>query len=193
MSDQDGQAVELTVTLRHTRPRVWRRLAVPPSLTLRELHAVLQTAMGWEDYHLHLFEVDGVFYGDVEDFMGDLGDEETTTVRDVAARVDRFRYEYDFGDGWDHDLRIGRRPVPAGPDRPRCLGGARACPPEDCGGVPGYQHLLDVLADPAGAEDEDAELLEWLGDDYDPDAFDPAATDELLELHDRHTRQRRRP
>jgi hypothetical protein len=187
----DGPAVELNVTLRHTRPRVWRRLAVPPSLTLRELHAVLQTAMGWEDYHLHLFEIDGVFYGDVEDFPGELGDEETTTVGDVAARASRFRYEYDFGDGWEHDLRIGRRPVPAGSDRPRCLGGARACPPEDCGGVPGYQHLLELLADPAGAEDEDAELLEWLGD-YDPDAFDATGIDELLELYDRHTRQRRR-
>ncbi len=185
-------AVELTVTLRDTEPPVWRRLAVPPSLTLRELHAVLQTAMGWEDAHLHLFEVDGIRYGDVEDFPGDLGDEGTTTVADVAARVDRFRYEYDFGDGWEHDLRVGRRPVPADPDRPRCQDGARACPPEDCGGVPGYERLLDVLADPSSARGEDAELLEWLGGDHDPDAFDPAATDELLELYDRHTRRRRR-
>ena len=186
------QAIELTVTLRHARPRVWRRLAVPPSLTLRDLHAVLQTAMGWEDYHLHLFEAGGVLYGDVEDFPGDVGDEEATTVADVAARVGTFRYEYDFGDRWDHDLSFGRTPAPAGPTRPRCLAGARACPPEDCGGIPGYQHLLDVLADPAAAEGEDAELLEWLGDDYDPDAFDAASTDELLELYDWHTCQRRR-
>jgi pRiA4b ORF-3-like protein len=184
------EAVELTVVLRDTEPPVWRRLLVPASLTLRQLHAVLQTAMGWEDAHLHLFEVAGVRYGDVEDLPDPLGDEETFTVGDAAAVTQQFAYEYDFGDGWEHDVRIGQRLAAVGSGTPRCLDGARACPPEDCGGPHGYQRLLAVLADPA--DPERPELLEWLGGEFDPDAFDVAATDELLELYDRHTRQRAR-
>ncbi|MGR7026376.1 plasmid pRiA4b ORF-3 family protein [Geodermatophilus sp. URMC 62] len=189
-SGRRDEAVELTVVLRDTEPPVWRRLLVPASLSLRQLHAVLQTAMGWQDAHLHLFEVAGVRYGDVEDLADPLGDEETTTVGDAAAVTRVFRYDYDFGDGWEHDVRIGERLASVGPGTPRCLDGGRACPPEDCGGPPGYERLLAVLADPA--DPERPELLEWLGGEFDPDAFDVAATDDLLELYDRHTRQRTR-
>jgi hypothetical protein len=185
---RSGQAVELTVVLRDTEPVVWRRIVVPASLSLRQLHAVLQTAMGWEDYHLHLFDVGGVLYGDVEDFPGELGDEETSTVGDAAAVAGEWRYQYDFGDGWDHDIRVGQRLASVGTGTPHCVDGARACPPEDCGGTSGYEHLLDVLADPT--DPEHAELLEWVGGEFDPDAFDLAATNAALELYDRHTRQR---
>jgi hypothetical protein len=116
---------------------VWRRIAVPGSLTLRELHAVLQTAMRWEDAHLHLFRIGNVRYGDVEDFPGELGDEETTTVSDVAAGAAEFSYEYDFGDGWEHTIQVGQRLPEVGLGTPQCLHGVRACPPEDCGGAPG--------------------------------------------------------
>jgi Plasmid pRiA4b ORF-3-like protein len=182
------RAVELTVVLRGTKPPVWRRIVVPTSLTLRQLHAVLQTAMGWEDYHLHLFDVRGVEYGDVEDLPGELGDEDTYTVGDAAAAASEWRYRYDFGDGWDHDIRVGERLSAVGPGTPHCLDGDRACPPEDCGGPAGYQRLLDALADPADPEHD--ELLAWVGGEFDPDAFDLTGTNELLELYDRHTRQR---
>ncbi|MCV2488229.1 plasmid pRiA4b ORF-3 family protein [Geodermatophilus sp. YIM 151500] len=184
------ETVELTVVLRDTEPAVWRRLLVPASLTLRQLHAVLQTAMGWQDAHLHMFEVAGVRYGDVEDFPDPLGDEDTFTVADAAAVAQQFTYEYDFGDGWEHDVRLGQRLAAVGSGTPRCLDGARACPPEDCGGPHGYARLLAVLADPADPDHD--ELLEWVGGEFDPDAFDAAATSELLELYDRHTRQRLR-
>ncbi len=170
---------------------MWRRLAVPPSLTLRDLHAVLQTAMGWKDYHLHLFEADGVLYGDVEDFPGELGDEEATTVADVAARGGTFRYQYDFGDGWEHDLSFGRTPAPAGPAP--LPGRSPRLPAGGLRGVPGRLHLLDVLADRAGAQGQDAELLEWLGDDYAPESVHVAGTEQLLELYERHPGPRRRP
>jgi Plasmid pRiA4b ORF-3-like protein len=189
-SARGDQAVELAVVLRDTDPAVWRRLVVPTSLTLRQLHAVLQTAMGWEDYHLHLFDIGGVLYGDVEDFPGELGDEETFTVGDATGVAGEWRYQYDFGDGWDHDIRVGQRLASVGTGTPHCVDGARACPPEDCGGPGGYEHLLEVLADPA--DPEHAELLEWVGGEFDPDAFDVASTNELLELYDRHTRQRAR-
>jgi hypothetical protein len=93
--------------LRDITPPIWRRIVVPASLTLRELHAVIQTAMGWDDYHLHLFEIDGVLYGDIEDIQGQpLGDENTFTVGQAAIAVTEFRYEYDFGDSWEHDVVI---------------------------------------------------------------------------------------
>jgi hypothetical protein len=103
------EAVELTVVLRDTEPAVWRRIVVPTSLTLRHLHAVLQTGMGWEDYHLHLFDVGGVLYGDVEDIPGEIVDKETFTIGDAAAAAGTWRYQYDFGDCWEHDIRVGQQ------------------------------------------------------------------------------------
>lgn len=184
-----GRALELTVTLRDVEPPVWRRIVVPESLTLRELHAVLQTAMGWQDDHLFLFRVGDVVYGDVDDFPGEVGDDETVTVGDAAAVGTAFGYEYDFGDGWEHVVEAGQRLPAVGTGTPFCMAGARACPPEDCGGPPGYEHLLRVLADPRHPEHE--ELTEWVGGEFDPEAFDLAATNELLALFDRHTRRHR--
>jgi Plasmid pRiA4b ORF-3-like protein len=186
----EEQAVELTVTLRNIEPAIWRRLVVPTSLTLRELHAVIQSAMGWQDYHLHLFEVDGVLYGDVDEIQSHpLGDEEIFTVGEVAEAVRNFRYEYDFGDSWDHDIAIEQMMSSVGTGTPHLIGGARACPPEDCGGPWGYEDLLRVLADPSDSE-HDA-MLQWAGGPFDPEAFDLAETNANLELYDRHTRQRR--
>ena len=185
------KAVELTVALRDIEPKIWRRLVVPASLTLRELHAVIQTAMGWEDYHLHKYEVDGVLFGDVEEIQGwPLGEEDSYTVGQAAAAVDEFTYEYDFGDSWEHVIRVERVMASVGADTPRLVDGARACPPEDCGGFPGYEDLLVALADPEHEQHE--ELLEWVGGEYDPGAFDLAATNANLELYDRQTRQRRK-
>jgi hypothetical protein len=184
------QAVQLSVTLRDIEPPIWRRLVVPASLTLRGLHAVIQTAMGWEDYHLHMFDVDGVFYGDVEEIEGHpLGDEDRVTVDQAVAAVAEFSYEYDFGDGWTHDIRVEQIVASVGAATPHLIGGARACPPEDCGGPWGYEELLEALADPG--HDDHEHLRSWVGGSFDPDAFDLAATNANLELYDRHTRQRR--
>ena len=180
-------AVRLTVTLRDVQPPVWRRLVVPASLTLRELHAVIRTAMGWEGHHLHLFDVAGVRYGDVEDFEEPTGDEQAFTVGQVAEVTREFRYDYDFGDGWTHDVRVEQ--VLDGAGTPRLIGGARACPPEDCGGPWGYEHLLEVLADPRHEEHE--HLLGWVGGAFDPEAFDLARTNADIELVDRVTRRPR--
>jgi hypothetical protein len=181
-------ALQLRVSLRDTG--VWRRLVVPSSLTLRELHAVLQTAIGWEDYHLHVFDVDSVLYGDVEEIEGQpLGDEATFTLARAADAVREFVYEYDFGDSWHHDIVIEQAMPSVRTGTPHLVDGAGACPPEDCGGTGGFEHLLEVLADPS--DEEHAEMLEWVGGSYDPGAFDIDSVNAALELYDRHTRQRR--
>lgn len=174
-------ALELEVTLRDVEPPVWRRIVVPEAIPLRGLHQVLQIAMGWDDTHLYLFAIGGTDYGQVDD-MEELGDVDTS-LADLVAPGATFRYDYDFGDGWEHDVRVLRTTTAEGSS---CLDGARACPPEDCGGPPGYAHLLEVLAEPAHPEHDD--LVEWIGRPVDPEAFDPEAVAARL----RALRRRRR-
>jgi hypothetical protein len=169
-SPRSVESFELELTLRDVEPPVWRRIVVPQSVTLHRLHGLIQAAMGWENSHLHLFAIDGRDYGDPEDGddMGDL----RTRLSDVVAPGSVFRYDYDFGDGWEHDVQVLGTTTS---DEPRCLDGARACPPEDCGGPPGYEDLLEVLADPEHPDNDD--LRDWLGSEFDPEVFDVAAAD----------------
>jgi hypothetical protein len=171
-------AYQLKVTVRHTRPPIWRRLEIVNSSTLAQLHEVLQIAMGWTDDHLHQFVVGGVTYG-----APGLDSEDEGRVRlDQLLRrpKDQLVYEYDFGDGWEHVVAL-EKVVPVEPGRhryPRVTGGRRACPPEDSGGVGGFHRMLAVLGDPEHPEHE--EMLEWAGDDYDPEHFDIDEVNRLL-------------
>lgn len=167
---------QLKVTLRDVRPPVWRRIQVPSDFTFGDLHCVLQAAMGWEDDHLHAFMVGGERYADdeVEDpWGGRPKHEHDVSLDELAPLGARLRYEYDFGDGWEHDIAV-EKILPGDPavTYPRCLAGRRACPPEDCGGPSSYAQLVEAIASPRGAEDEG--LLEWVGDDFDPEAFNVA-------------------
>jgi hypothetical protein len=163
--------ISLKVTLRGTRPPVWRRLLVPGTMTLGDLHRAIQAAMGWQDSHLHLFEIDGRDYGD-QDIVDDVADENRLTLNGLLkSGVARFAYTYDFGDNWEHTIAIEKtRPAAGGEAYPLCITGRRNCPPEDCGGLGGYQHLLKVLADPTNPDY--AEQSEWVGEEFSPDAFD---------------------
>jgi hypothetical protein len=160
-------AVELTVTLRDVDPPVWRRFVVPQRATLADLEGLLVAVMGWHGTHLSMFELDGRSYGDVDD-MDELGDPRRVDLESLADGT-VFRWDYDFGDGWEHDVRVEARRTA---EAPTCLAGERACPPEDSGGPHGYERLLEVLADPSHPEHADA--IEWLGRPLDPDRFDPA-------------------
>ncbi len=183
--------VELTVTLEGADPAIWRRLRVAATTTLNHLHEIIQVAMGWHNYHLHMFEIGTVLYGDLEDVHGrTLGDENSVTLGDVAKAAPEFKYEYDFGDSWGHHIRIVQVVSSIGVMKAELLDGARACPPEDCGGVWGYEHLLEVLANPAAEEFEELRL--WVGGEFDPEAFDLATTNANLELIHRHLRRARR-
>ena len=129
--------------------------------------------MGWEDYHMHQFIVGGVMYGNadmMEDF--DTVDEKTVTLDKIVRREKfKFIYEYDFGDGWEHELLIEKiLPVEEGKAYPVCLTGKRACPPEDCGGIWGYSSFLEAVQDPDHPEHE--EMLDWAGGEFNAAAFD---------------------
>jgi hypothetical protein len=181
---------QLKVTLRDVRPPVWRRLAVPSTVILGALSPLLEAAMGWEGYHLHLFEIDGRRYGSPDPDWETAGfDERRFHLDQVLPAVgSRMRWDYDFGDGWEHDVVVEAIGLPeSGVTYPRCLGGRRACPPEDCGGPWGYAELLRALADPG--DPEHAELAAWAPPGFDPAHFD--AVEVTLAMQARARRRRR--
>jgi hypothetical protein len=172
---------QIKVTLRGTKPPIWRRLEVPSELPLLGLHHILQAAMGWYDCHLHQFEAGGVLYGPPDPEFGlERRSERTTRLRDILRRPkDRMDYEYDFGDGWDHEVVLEKiLGVEEGRRYPVCTGGRRATPPEDCGGIGGFYHLLEILGD--SSHPEHAETKEWLGREFDAAAFDMEGVNEAL-------------
>ena len=178
---KSAEVYEIKMFLADSHPPIWRRLAVRSDMTLAKLHDVIQIVMGWQNCHLHQFIVgddkDPTYYG-VPDMglMADLGpktlDDATVQLRDIVKRRGlRFIYEYDFGDSWIHGLEVVQvKPLEKGARYPVCLGGERAGPPDDCGGVWGYDNLLQAIADPKHEDHDD--LLEWLGGEFDPVAFD---------------------
>ena len=175
---------QLKVTLLDASPPIWRRLLVPSELTLAQLHDVLQVAMGWQDGHLHEFSAGGRRFGrsDPEDqFMAeDVEDERRVRVFSLFGRTGaKAVYTYDFGDTWEHSIVLEKR-LPAAPNMiyPICTDGQLACPPEDCGGIPGFYDLLDALRDPT--HEQHQEMRDWVGGDYDPKAFSIEAVNRIL-------------
>lgn len=168
-----GQVVlQLRVAVLEVRPVVWRRLLVPGGVRLAKFHLMLQAGLGWTDSHLHQFRIDGVLWGmHFDDWPDEELDEATVTVAGAVGSSRRFFYDYDFGDGWEHEIVVESRwRGPLGLKHAVCLDGARSCPPEDVGGPHGYADLLRVLGDPSDEEHEHFTL--WAGADFDPERFD---------------------
>ena len=166
---------QLKVTLSGARPPIWRRILVPSSINLGDLHEVLQIVMGWSNYHLHQFIAGPMTFGVPDDEFGDdfeTEDEMEYELSQVLRKEkDSLTYEYDFGDDWEHKIVLEKiLPPDSSIKVPRCIKGKRACPPEDCGGVWGYENLIDVVQDPSHPEHE--EMLEWVGGKLDPEHFD---------------------
>lgn len=170
--------LQIKVTLRDVRPPIWRRLLVPADILLPRLHDVLQVAMGWHDAHLHLFRQKDVCYAPPGDW-DPLGEDSTdVTLADLADRKGaRLVYEYDFGDGWTHDILV-EQVLHEPCEELRCIGGRRRCPPEDCGGPWGFGEFLEAIADPEHESHDD--MLEWCGGGFDPEAFDVDEVDAAL-------------
>ncbi|MFH1218908.1 MAG: plasmid pRiA4b ORF-3 family protein [Candidatus Eisenbacteria bacterium] len=176
-----GPVYQVKITLRHARPPIWRRVLVPGGLNLYTLHQVVQLAMGWTDSHLHQFIIDRRYYSiPIEESWVPIIDERRFTLEEIAPYPKRrFEYEYDFGDGWVHELVV-EKIMPPGPGKkyPQCVKGKRACPPEDVGGVWGYHTFLQAIGDPD--HEEHHSYLEWIGGGFDPEAFDLDAINERL-------------
>ena len=174
---------QFKVRLEGIKPLIWRRIEVPASYSFWDLHVAIQDSMGWLDYHLHAFHISNPDTGEVQEIGipdDDRFDDDPVCLPGWELPIsayfrkkgDRADYEYDFGDGWEHKIVLEKilDKVPK-TKYPRCTGGARACPPEDCGGIGGYENLLEVIRDPSHEEYEST--MEWLDMEFDPEHFDP--------------------
>ena len=175
---------QLKITLDGIEPPVWRRVLVSGNVTLKTVHQIIQVAMGWTNTHLHLFGLsDGRIFSDPTFELEDdpvPADESRTKLRKVAPDIGiRFIYQYDFGDGWEHEILV-EGVLPPGPSGrvPRCIAGERRCPPENVGGVPGYFEFLEVVSNPHHEEHES--MLTWHGGPFDPEEFDIEEVNRIL-------------
>ena len=174
---------QFRLALQCITPEIWRRIQVPETYSFWGFHVAIQDAMGWMDSHLHMFTIKNPKTGkevrielpvepDFEnpdmalvDWDEDIADYFTTT--NITAK-----YEYDFGDGWMHDIEFeGVFPRIPKQRYPKCIAGERACPPEDCGSYPGYAELVEAMKNPKHPNHK--EMVDWLSHKYDPEAFKP--------------------
>ncbi len=173
------EILQLKITLKDTKPPIWRRVLVDRNSTFAQLHYIIQIAMGWNNSHLYEFSIErkriGIPNEELDDFDlggGKLLDAGTEKIENIInSKKIKFGYEYDFGDGWSHLIEVEKfLPKDDKISYPICLDGKLNCPPEDCGGVHGFYDLLEILGDEENPDREDA--LEWIGGNYNPDQFD---------------------
>lgn len=174
---------QIKVSLAGSKPFIWRRILALSHISLGEFHEVLQISMGWTNSHLHQFISGHTIYGipdDDLDFGTDMKDERNIKLSQILKKEkDSLIYEYDFGDGWEHKVVLEKiLPYEKNTKLPICIKGERACPPENCGGTGGYQDLIEAIQDQSNLEHE--EMLEWVGDEFNPEDFNLAETNELL-------------
>jgi len=175
---------QFKIVLKDISPTIWRRILVPDTYTFWDLHVAIQDAMGWQDYHLHVFRIRRKNTHSITE-IGIPNEDRFEDEPEIIVGWDvpisnyffdigtTFEYEYDFGDSWEHEIiHEGILIKEKGVKYPLCIGGARACPPEDCGGVPGYYRMLEIISNPNDGEYEN--MMTWLGNDYDPEQFTPS-------------------
>ena len=174
----------IKVTLLGTSPPVWRRILLPRDIRLRDLHRTLQTVMGWTNSHLHQFVCKRQRFSDPRSrVVSKVPDEKRTRLGDLIETVGaRLLYEYDFGDGWQHELLLEEVLLGDESFQQMCVAGQRCCPPEDCGGPQGFAELLTAVQDASHPSHDD--LCEWLGG-FNPESF---SADEI----NRRLRRRRK-
>jgi len=179
MKKKYDHVYQFKITLKGTKPPIWRRIQVPETYSFWDLHVAIQDAMGWLDYHLHQF----VIVNPATGMMVEIGipDNEfgANILPDWKQKIASYfsmenpsaDYIYDFGDGWEHKIKLEKiLSWDANTKYPVCVTGKRACPPEDCGGVWGYKDFLEIISNPDHEEYE--EMMEWSGGDFDPEHFD---------------------
>ncbi len=187
--------IQLKITLSWTKPPIWRRVLVDKRNTFFKLHNIIQIAMGWENYHLYEFDFKdyriGIPNEEFDDFYSGrprpkLLDAKDVTLESIIKDVkEKFIYEYDFGDSWRHDIVVEKfLPLENEITYPICLDGKLNCPPEDCGGIPGFYELIEIIGDKRHRRRK--EMLEWLDGPYDPEYFDKVEVNEKLKNLDQY-------
>ncbi len=176
---------QIKVGISEAKPPIWRRLIVPGSITLSQLHEVIQISMGWSNEHLHQFDINNDQYGPLTDEdwgFESIKDETDFTLHDMAlSEKNAFTYIYDLGDDWQHNITIEKiLSTPPEQKYPTIIKGKRACPPENVGGIWGYQEFLEAYADPS--HEDHATMVEWAGPDFRPELFDKDDIEEINEI-----------
>lgn len=179
MKNQFNQVYQFKITLKYIKPPIWRRIQVPETYTFWDLHIAIQDSMGWADYHLHEFRMIKPATG----LKVNIGiPDEGWDIAILPCRTEKISeyfspenmdadYIYDFGDSWEHTVKLEKiLPKVKGVEYPVCIGGKRTCPPEDCGGFPGYENFLKIISNPE--HEEYVEMLNWIGGKFDPEYFD---------------------
>ena len=181
MKKEFEKVYQFKITLKRSKPPIWRRIQVPETYTFWDLHVAIQDVMGWEDYHLHEFEIMDpttkrivrIGFPDNEFGMEILPGWKQKISDYFTLENKKSNYTYDFGDDWEHIVLLEKiLPCEKNIKYPRCIDGKRACPPEDCGGIWGYEELLEAIKDPN--HEQHKEMKEWIGKDFDPEYFNPS-------------------
>lgn len=180
---------QIQISLKNISPKIWRRLLIRADLPLQDFHKVIQSSMGWWNSHLHQYIKDRKYYlekTEGDDFWDEMVhvDYSELKVSDLLKKEnDKIGYEYDFGDGWLHDIVLEKiLDSDPGVIYPQCVAGKRNCPPEDCGGPYGYSNFLKSISNPRDKEYK--EMIEWAGGKFDPESFDKEAINDLLKEDD---------
>jgi len=174
LANRPNATLQLHIELRGSKPKIWRRVLVPETITLAKLHAVIQAVFGWGGGHLHEFQVGEERFGTPDreyDAWGEVRSERTTRLASALGAARTMNYVYDFGDNWQHRIKVEKTlaPAPTG-TLPLCVAGANAAPPDDCGGIYGYYDFVAALSDPN--HPEHAEMTEWISRPWDATEFD---------------------
>jgi Plasmid pRiA4b ORF-3-like protein len=160
------QVIQLKITIKNSKPPIWRRVLVENTYTFGDLHEVIQDAMGWDNCHLYMFQMDGFFISDEDEKQPD----EEIIGHYLSEVKQKFTYTYDFGDDWHHTIVVEDfLPYDEAQVYPVCTAGKLNCPPEDCGGIYGFYQLMETIKDKNHPEHQD--MIAWLGEDYDPTRF----------------------
>ena len=178
----DTLVYQLKITLLHCNPPIWRSVLVPDSITLYKLHQIIQLAMGWTNSHLHQFIIENGYYGipGPDDVLPVIDERRFRLSHITTVENYKFFYEYDFGDGWEHEILVEKiQPPETGIRYPLCIKGKRACPPEDIGGVWGYEEFLNAINDPNHEKHDD--YLEWCDGEFDPEDFNLEKVNHILQ------------
>ena len=184
MTNEAESIYQLKITLNHIKPLIWRRVLVPASASLADLHDVIQAVMPWADAHLYQFRMGTLTFSEPDPYNEDVEDSNSAEVllsEVLTVPKQKLSYLYDFGDGWEHTILLEEiQPFDLEVIYPQCIDGERACPPDDCGGPPGYATMLEALKDPKHSEHE--LYLDWVGDEFDPEWFDVEDANDALFL-----------